>query len=342
MDGRRLIGLVMAGLAALPACSSAASGSATRLPKVRVGYSPNLTHAPAIIGLERGYFAKALSGRGRLDTRRFNAGPDAVQALFSKALDIAYMGPNPTINAFAQSDGEAIRIIAGAVSGGAGLVVRPGIATPRDLHGTTLSSPQLGNTQDVALRMWLDHNGLDVPLTGEGDASIRPMPNAQIFEAFASGQIDGAWVPEPWMSRLLIEAGGMLMIDEADLWPGGRFVTTQVVVRTTFLRNHPDLVEAFLRGHLAALDDLRKSPSAHGTVERAIGRMTGASFPPAVMAAAWKRLSFTADPIPTSLRSDADDAFRAGLLERVSLRGIYALDILNRLLVERGSAAVAA
>ncbi|HVL90701.1 MAG TPA: ABC transporter substrate-binding protein [Actinomycetota bacterium] len=338
--GRRLIAAIT--LLALPACAPA-SGSGPRPPKVRVGYSPNLTHAPAIAGIERGLFAKEIGERGRLDTRRFNAGPDAVQALFSKALDIAYMGPNPAINAYAQSDGKAIRIIAGAVSGGAGLVVRPGIRSADDLRGATLSSPQLGNTQDVALRTWLESKGLRVTRSGPGDASIRPMPNAQIFEAFRDRQIDGAWVPEPWLARMLVEGGGTLLVDEADLWPNGRFVTTHIVVRTAFLRNHPGLVAAFLRGHLAAIDYLRTGGEpARAIVEAAIKRSTGAVLPAEVMHAAWGTITLTPDPLPHSLRQDAADAHEVGLLDRVRLEGIYDLTILNRLLKERGQEAIAA
>src|SRR5262245_10744708 len=198
---------------------------------VRIGYFANLTHAPALAGMEKGFFAEALGDRVELETRVFNAGPEAVEAIFSDALDIAYIGPNPAINAFAQSHGEAIRIVAGATSGGAALVVAPTITSSAQLKGTKLATPQLGNTQDVALRAWLVGQGLSANLEGGGDVSIAPQANAQTLETFRSGVIQGAWVPEPWSTRLVLEGGGTVLVDESTLWPGGRFVTTHVIVR---------------------------------------------------------------------------------------------------------------
>jgi NitT/TauT family transport system substrate-binding protein len=188
-------------------------------PVLRLGYFANVTHAPAI-WRRAGLPAEALGPGVKLELRTFNAGPEAVEAIFSDALDISYIGPNPAINAFAQSGGEAIRIVAGATSGGAALVVNPKISAPAQLKGTRLATPQRGNTQDVALRAWLAENGLASDLEGGGDVSILPQANAQTLETFRAGEIQGAWVPEPWATRLVLEGGGSVLVDERTLWPG--------------------------------------------------------------------------------------------------------------------------
>ena len=308
---------------------------------LRLGYFANVTHAPAIVMLDRGFLAEELGPGVTLQTRTFNAGPDAVEALFSNALDITYVGPNPAINAFARSHGEAIRIIAGAASGGAALVVQPSITSPAQLRGTTLASPQLGNTQDVALRAWLAGQHLVTTREGGGDVHIMPQANAQTLETFRAGRIQGAWVPEPWASRLVIEGGGHVLVDERTLWPDSQFVTTQVVVRTAFLREHPDVVTRCLRAHVRAIAFLNDDPvAARALVNAAIGRLTGKTLSDTVITRAWSALRFTVDPIAASLRKSARDAAAAGLLDSVNLDGIYDLGALNQILARAGQRAI--
>ena len=309
---------------------------------VRLGYFANVTHAPALVGLEKGFFTEALGADARLETRSFNAGPEAVEALFSDALDITYIGPNPAINAFAQSEGQAIRIVAGATSGGAALVVAPSITAPDQLRGTRLATPQLGNTQDVALRAWLKAQGLATNLEGGGDVSIAPQANAQTLETFRAGVVQGAWVPEPWSTRLVLEGGGHVLVDERSLWPDGRFVTTHVIVRAQFLKDHPQLVERVLHAHVRAVDFLNADPAAaRQLVNAAIAKLTGKALPDAVIEGAWKTLEFSVDPVASSLFESARHASAAGLLDPVSLDGIYDLAPLNGILAQAGKPAIA-
>ena len=314
------------------------AGEATTL---RLGYFPNVTHAPAIVGDLEGFFTDALGEDVTLEVSYFNAGPEAVESLFGEALDATFIGPNPAINAYAQSHGEAIRIIAGSTSGGAFLVVRPGIESVEDLAGTTIATPQLGNTQDVALRAWLIEQGLSADTAGGGDVSIVPQSNADTLRAFQAGDIDGAWVPEPWATRLIQEGGGAILIDERDLWPDGLYVTTHLIVRTEFLEQNPTLIQHLLEGYLEAMRFVNENPAEAQTVTNdAIEAITGARLPDQVIAGAWENLTFTWDPIASSLQESADDAVEVDLLDPVDLSGIYALDILNRLLAEAGEAAV--
>ena len=310
---------------------------------LRLGYFANVTHAAAIIGVNRGLIAKEL-GATKLETQIFDAGPAAVEALFGGSLDAAYIGPNPAINAFTRSDGKAIRIVAGATSGGAQLVVRQGINSARDLRGATLASPELGNTQDVALRAWLSKQGLRNSVQGGGDVTITPTKNADTLQLIKSGKLDGAWVPEPWASRLVLEAGSKVLVNERDLWPGGQFVTTNLIVRTEFLERHPQTVEALLRGHVDAVQWANQNPAeAKTVVNDGINALTGKPLKPEVVDRALQDLTVTADPIATSLQRSAENAVAAGVAtKQVDLHGIYELSILNRILTQRSLPSVSA
>ena len=303
--------------------------------ELRLGYFANLTHAPALIGVEQGLFADEL-GDTELKTQVFNAGPDVVEAVFAGALDASYIGPSPTINAYGQSEGDAVRIIAGAASGGAQLVVREGIESVEDLKGTTLATPQLGNTQDVALRTWLTEEGLENSIEGGGDVTIAPTPNADTLNLFKSGEIDGAWLPEPWSSRLVLEAGASVLVDERDLWPEGEFVTTHLIVRTEFLEEYPETVAALLRGHVAAVQFATDDAEAAKTSLNAGLEASGSEALPAeVLDRAWENLTPTYDPIASALEQSAVDGFEAGTTEtEVDLAGIYDLRLLNEVLAD--------
>jgi len=328
-----LLALALSLLATACGGGEGSSGSgAGNAPTVRLGYFANVTHATALVGIESGIFKAAL-GPSSLQVKTFNAGPAAVEALFSGGLDATYIGANPAINAYAQSGGDAIRVVSGATSGGASLVVRPTIDNPADLKGKKLATPQRGGTQDVALRHWLKTNNLKADLEGGGEVSITPQENAQTLDTFRAGQIDGAWVPEPWATRLVQEGGGKVLVDERTLWPDGRFVTTHLVVRTKFLKDHPDTVRRLIDGQVQANELVNSSPiEAQRLVNQAITTITGRGIPPAVLEASWKNLEFTNDPIPSSLTASAAHARAVGLLGRVDLNRIYDLSVLNQVL----------
>jgi NitT/TauT family transport system substrate-binding protein len=343
----RSILVSLGGVLLLAACTAAAqpgtsdgSGDPVAL---RLGYFPNVTHAPALIGVEEGILAEALGPGVELEAQAFNAGPDVVEAIFNGALDASYIGPNPAINAFTRSNGDAIRIVAGTTSGGAALVVTEDITEPDQLAGTTLATPQLGNTQDVALRAWLLEQGFETDLEGGGDVSITPQANGQALEAFVAGEIDGAWVPEPWATRMVEEGGGRILVDEADLWPDGEFVTTHLIVATEFLEEHPDTVKGLLEGHVAATAFANDDPeAAKAVVSAAIEELTGSAISSEILAAAWENLTFTVDPIASSLATSAEHASELGLLDNADLEGIYDLSILNEVLAEAGQPEVPA
>ncbi len=308
---------------------------------IRAGHFPNLTHAQGVIGQANGWFDKTLAPQARVDWKVFNAGPSAIEALFAGALDLTYIGPNPAITGYVRSRGEALRIVAGATSGGAALVVRAdsGIQRAEDFHGKKIASPQMGNTQDVALRAWLQAHGLKQREKG-GDVQVIPIANPDQLTLFIKKEIDGAWAPEPWASRLIHEAGGRLFLDERDLWPNGQFVTTHLIVRAKFLREHRHLVKKWIEAHVELTDWINKNlPEAKRTLNQEIRRETGKPLPQEILDDSFSRLQVTYDPVRPSLLTSARWAFEAGFLGRTEpgLSGIYDLSILNEVLKERGA-----
>ena len=339
-----LVGMMMTGCASAAAESpdeTAAAGPS--VDEVRLGYFANVTHAPALVGLEEGLFEKALGEDVEVTTQVFNAGPAAIEALSAGAIDATYIGPNPSINTFIQSGGQSARIVAGAATGGAALVVRDGIDEPADLEGTTLASPQLGNTQDVALRTWLDDEGFTTDTSGGGDVHITPTDNAQTLTLFQQGTIDGAWLPEPWVSRLVDEAGAHVLVDEADLWENGEFPTTVLLVRADFLDQHPDVVEELLEGHVAAVQWIADNPDEAGDViNGAIEKETGKPLSDAVIDRALEHVSFSVDPHADTFETLVENGLKAGTQKDGSIDGLFDLTLLNGILDTAGDETVSA
>ncbi len=284
-----------------------------------------------------GTFQKSL-GATKLETATFNAGPAAIEALLSGAIDAAFIGPSPAINAYVKSGGDALRIVAGATQNGAALVVKPEINGPDDLRGKTVASPQLGGTQDVALRKWLLDNGLKVQTTGGNDVDIVNQDNAQTLDLFKSGQIDGAWLPEPWASRLALEAGAKTLVDEKTLWPDQKFQTTVLVASRQFLADHPATIEALIAGEVAETTAITADPAkAETELNAAIGELTGKPMADSTIHAAFANVTPTWDPLAGTLDTIAANGVLAGTLkEKPDLADIYDLTALNKVLAAAG------
>jgi NitT/TauT family transport system substrate-binding protein len=329
--------------------SSAAAGTATNPDPttVRLGYLTNLTHAPALVGVSKGYFQSSLPSGTTLSTKSFSAGPAESEALLGGSLDAAFVGPNPAISGFLATQGKGIRIVAGAASGGAGLVVTPALATgafPLDLNGQTLATPQLGNTQDVALRSWLRQNGLTAGTTnGGGQVNVDSSSgNSLDLQRFVAHQIAGGWEPEPYESEYILKGHGTLAVDEASLWPGGQFPTTVLVVSTPLLVQHPDIVRDLLKGLIQSVDWINhNTAAAQAEVNSDLASVTGGKLLPTnVVQLAWTHLKFGVDPLAADLRTDADHAHVAGVIPSANVHGIMDLSPLNALLTAAGRPAL--
>jgi NitT/TauT family transport system substrate-binding protein len=325
---------------ALAVSVSALGQSAT----IRVGAFPNITHAQAMVGKANGWFDKAMGSGVKVQWTSFNAGPAAIEALFAGAIDMTYVGPNPAINGYVRSGGEALRVIAGAASGGASLVVRNDsrIQKPEDFHGKRVASPQFGNTQDVALRNWLKAHGLNTNDKG-GDVQIVPMANPDQLTLFLKKDLDAAWAPEPWATRLIHEGNGRLFVDERTLWPNGEFVIGLLVVNTKFLKAHSDLVKNWVRAQVELTDWINAHPAeAKKLLNQQIQTETGKAFAPAILEEAFSRMAVTYDPLHNALNTAAKQAFDDGFLGRTmpDLSGLYDLSLLNQVLAEKGRKAI--
>lgn len=311
-------------LAAAPACKASTEpvdASGRRV--LRLGYMPNLTHAPALLGMATGLFAEALGSEVVLAPKVFVAGPSIVEATFAGELDVAYVGPNPAINAFVISNGHGLRIICGATSGGAQFVVRPEIRKPMDLADQKVASPAIANTQDISLRTWLAAQGLATKGGGER-VSVIPIAPSETLRIFRMGQIAGAWAPEPWASRLVLEGGGVVLVDERDLWPGGVFPTTVLVASLPSLEARPALVQAFVRAHQEAVRRLHEDPEgSRAAIARYLGEVAKLPIPPEALSRAFTRMDFTTDPMDSALSTLADRAMRLGYLRPgASIQGL--------------------
>ena len=303
--------------------------------ELKLGYFGNITHAPALVGVSQGYVAKNLGGT-RLSTQVFNAGPAAIEALNAGAIDATYIGPNPAINSYVKSKGESIRIIAGAAAGGAQLVVKPEITTAADLKGKKLATPQLGGTQDVALRAWLGKQGYRTTTDGGGDVAINPTENAQTLKLFQDGKLDGAWLPEPWASRLVLQAGAKVLVDEKDLWEKGEFITTVLIVNKKFAAEHPDTVKALLKGHVESVEWLNEAPDAEKStvLNAALKESAGAALPADVIDRSLKNIVYTVDPLAGTYQKLLQDGVDAGTTQQADINGIFDLTALNSVLGE--------
>ena len=312
-----------------PSGTAASQGSGAPV-TVRLGYLANITHAPALIAVKDGYFTKALGAAGTLKTSTFTSGTQETTALLAGQLDAAYVGPNPAINAWQKSGGTAVKIVSGAATGGASVVVKPSITTAAQLKGQSVATPSLGNTQDVAVRYWLKQQGIATSITGGGDVSVKPTsPNSAAVLEFQSGQIAGASEPAPYDVEMVNDGGKVLFTE-----PG---VTTVLVVTQSFLSAHPDIVNDLLKAQIEANDFIKSNPAqAQADANAELAAYTGKPLKASVLDKSFKEITFTDDPDAASLTQDASQAAAVGLLKPVHLSGIFDLGPLNTLLAAAG------
>ncbi|MFF9019069.1 aliphatic sulfonate ABC transporter substrate-binding protein [Streptomyces eurythermus] len=311
------------------------------LDSVKIGYFGNLTHATALVGVQKGFFQKEL-GATTVKPAIFNAGPSEIEALNAGSIDIGWIGPSPAINGYTKSNGKSLKIIGGSASGGVKLVVNPAkIKSLKDVEGKKIATPQLGNTQDVAFLNWAAEQGWKVDAqSGKGDVTVVRTDNKITPDAYKSGSVDGAWVPEPTASKLVAE-GAKVLLDESTLWPDKKFVITNIIVRQDFLKDHPKAVEAVLKASVETNKWINAHPDeAKAAANQRLETDSGKALPAKILDPAWKSIQFTDDPLAATLDTEAEHAVKAGLLEKPDLKGIYDLTILNKVLKAEGRPAV--
>ncbi len=285
---------------------------------IRIGCFPNVTHVQALVARNmtrhgEGWFERYLPGYS-FEWYTYSAGPTAMEAIFGRTVDLTYVGPSPAINAYSVSSGRDVRLLAGAVNGGAALVIAPDspIKAPADFRGRSIATPQLGNTQDVSCRAWLARNGLTCTLEGGGDCRVAPTPNSMQLQLLQQGDVSGCWTVEPWVSRLEQMAGARVMVEEPDV------VTTVLVARVAWLKNHPDAAKALIRAHAELTDWILEHPEeAQRRVVEEITLLTQSEMPADIVKRAWKRLKLTTEIDLPGLEQFVRDAQAADLISRV-------------------------
>ena len=323
------------------ACASSATRSRGSSDTLRLGVFPNLTHAPALAGIAGGIFDRDLAPT-KVEVTSFVSGSQAGQALEAGSIDAAYIGPVPAASLF--ESGTDVRIVSGAVHGGASLVARTGsgISSPADLHGKTVAVPSIGNTQDIALRTWLHSNGLKAKDEG-GDVNVVAIDNTVVLQTFQQKQVDAAWEPEPYPS--LLESKGLAteLLNEQSLWPGGQFPTTELLVTGAYADAHPDVVKRLVLANFDAVRLTQQDPAkAKQLATRELATLGAPALDAATLDHAWSRLSFSFDPLAGAMETDALNAWKLGVFDTKpdNLSRIFSMSDLNALLSEKSLAPV--
>ena len=344
MKKRLLTVAIIATLAAgvLAGCGAKTSGGtnkATDATTVRIAYFPNITHSQALVGMEEGKFQKALGDKTKIEWKQFNAGSSEIEAFLAGSVDIGYIGPGPAINGYTKSKGD-LQVIAGATDSGAVLVSRKGenIKDVKDLANKKVAIPQFGNTQDLTLRFLLQNNGLQDKTKG-GNVEIVAADNPDIVALLDKGSIDAALVPEPWGSRIEKEASADLVLDSNKVWRNGKYPTALVVARKEFIKDHPDVIEKFLKAHVELTDYINASKDkAADEANSEFKTLTKKSLDKDVLKTAFSRLSPTADPEIDATKAMIDMSLKVGFIKEkpADENGLFNLDILNKVLKAKG------
>jgi len=306
---------------------SLGQGQMSSQDKIRVAYFPNIGHAVPVVGLEKGIFEKNIGNNTRIETKLFDSGPQVIESLFANSIDIAYVGPGPAINGYLKSENGNVKILSGSASGGASFVVHPDsdIKSVDDFAGKRIAAPQIGNTQDVSLRNYLSENGL-APAEKGGPVVVLNIPNPDIYTLFTKGEIDAAWVPEPWATILVQELNGKRLFHEEELWENKQFASVLLIAREEYVKSNPEIINLWLESHQETIDWINANPKQTRIIFNQFMKDTmRQSLSDDIIDEALSNLEITSDPIPDSISTFAKRADSLGYLGRhgYNLDGIF-------------------
>ena len=301
--------------------------------KIRVAFFPSIGHIIPIVGLEEKIFEKGIGEEKQIETKLFDSGPQVIESIFSGSIDIAYVGPGPIINGFLKSDGKDIKILSGAASGGASFIIQPnsGLESLENFDGKRIASPQISNSQDVSLRHYLESHGLKSVEKG-GTVFVLNISNPDIYTLFAKGDIDGAWVPEPWATILVQELDGIRLFNEEKLWPNEEFASVLLIVRTEYLENNLETVQKWVESHEKTVTWINSNPNKSKSLfSNFLIDYMGKSLPTKIIDESFSNITITSDPIKNSIIIFAERADSLGYLGRsgYNLDGIFYNAVLN-------------
>ena len=313
-----LIGIGVASLAIAVIASLSQSYIDTSEEKIRIAFFPSIVHAVPIVGMENEIFKENLDEQIEIDVKIFDSGPQVIESLFSNSIDIAYVGPGPVINGYLKSDGNALKILAAAADGGASLVAQKdsGLDSIANFDGKRIAAPQISNTQDVSLRHYLSSNGLKPVETG-GTVYVLNISNPDIFTLFAKGDIDGAWVPEPWATMLVQDLDGIRVFNESQFWPEEQFSSVLLIGRTNFVEKNPEIIKNWIESNEETVQWINANPTkAKQVYSQFLKDYMGKTLPDEIIDESFSNLVITSDPLKKSVYTFAERADSLGYLGR--------------------------
>ena len=328
MKTRSLVPVVIGGIVLLFVLVTALNNDdSTYESTIRIAYFPNIGHAVPIVGMEKGFFEESIGDQVKIETRVFDSGPQVIESLFANSIDVAYVGPGPAINGFLNSENRNVNILAGAASGGASFIVHPDseINSVSDFAGKKIAAPQIGNTQDVSLRHYLSENGLR-PAEKGGSVIVYNIPNPDTYTLFVKGEIDGAWVAEPWATILETELDGKRLFHEEELWHENQFASVLLIANSDYIKKNPQIISDFLSSHHKTVTWINQNPiDARITFNGFLDSYLGQSLSDEVVDVALSNIEITSDPLHESVYSFAEKADALGYLGRngYNLSGIF-------------------
>ena len=333
----KILGMAVSGIVVIVAIAititSFSDSDQINQDKIRVAFFPSIGHIIPIVGLEEKIFEKGIGEEKQIETKLFDSGPQVIESIFSGSIDIAYVGPGPIINGFLKSDGKDIKILSGAASGGASFIIQPnsGLESLENFDGKRIASPQISNSQDVSLRHYLESHGFKSVEKG-GTVFVLNISNPDIYTLFAKGDIDGAWVPEPWATILVQELDGIRLFNEEKLWPNEEFASVLLIVRTEYLENNPETVQKWVESHEKTVTWINSNPNKSKSLfSNFLIDYMGKSLPTKIIDESFSNISITSDPIKNSVIIFAERADSLGYLGRsgYNLDGIFYNAVLN-------------
>ena len=295
--------------------------------EIRVAFFPSISHVVPIVGIENNIFQENLTEQKIIEVKIFDSGPQVIESLFAKSIDLAYVGPGPIINGFLKSNGQDLKILAGATNGGASFIIQKdsGLDSIENFQGKRIASPQISNTQDVSLRHYLSTHGLE-PVEKGGTVFVINISNPDIYTLFAKGDIDGAWVPEPWATILVEELGGVRLFNESQFWPEKQFSSVLLIGRTNFIEQNPEVVEKWILSNQKTAEWINSNPDKTKMIYNEFMQdYMGKTFSKKIVDESFSNLEITSDPIKNSVLTFAERADSLGYLGRsgYNLDGLF-------------------
>ena len=333
----KILGMAVSGIVVIVAIAititSFSDSDQINQDKIRVAFFPSIGHIIPIVGLEEKIFEKGIGEEKQIETKLFDSGPQVIESIFSGSIDVAYVGPGPIINGFLKSDGKDIKILSGAASGGASFIIQPnsGLESLENFDGKRIASPQISNSQDVSLRHYLESHGFKSVEKG-GTVFVLNISNPDIYTLFAKGDIDGAWVPEPWATILVQELDGIRLFNEEKLWPNEEFASVLLIVRTEYLENNPETIQKWVESHEKTVTWINANPDKSKSLFSSfLIDYMGKSLPTKIIDESFSNITITSDPIKNSVIIFAERADSLGYLGRsgYNLDGIFYNAVLN-------------